>query len=177
MVGISDLIHIQIGKILFMKKIRFIGILLLTSALSCSLPKLSMKKKDIIGNPIKMHGFYFNKPDLWSFMFYRNGVFRGDFGVEDKRNIDYVTRTFTDSNYTKNDYKIPFVWGVFEIQGNNIRIEKWHSKEWAAYGITKYSGIVLNDSTLLLDHPVVGRDTFYFHYLPVKPDSTNKFIK
>ncbi|MDP4263826.1 MAG: hypothetical protein Q8941_14960 [Bacteroidota bacterium] len=145
--------------------------------LSCSLPRLGITKSDVAGNPIKMHGFYYNKPDYWSFIFYQNGIFRGDFGAGDEKSIDYITRTFTDSNNIKNDYRIPYAWGLFKIDGSKISIEKWESREWAAYGITKYSGIILNDSTLLIDHPVVGKDTFYFHYLPVKPDSTNKFIR
>jgi len=173
---VSELIPIQTGKTPFMNVFKFLLFISLFSFFSCSLPALSVQKQSITQNIIKTHGFYYNKPDYWSFMIYQNGVFRGDFGVDEK-NIESVIRSFTDSNYTRDDYKIPYAWGLFEIKNNTINIERWRSGEWAAYGKTKYSGILLNDSTLLVDHPVVGKDTFYFYYFPVKPDSTNKFIK
>jgi hypothetical protein len=175
MVDISEEILFLIGKATSMKRDYFI-LFILMIVLGCKLPKLSIRKQNINRSVIKTNGFYYNKPEFWSFMLYNNGIFRGDFGVEDKV-IYSVIRSFTDSAYYKNDNNMAYAWGLFEINNDTINIEHWESREWAVYGITKYSGIILNDSTLLLDHPVVGRDTFYFHYLPIKPDSTNKFIK
>jgi hypothetical protein len=150
---------------------------LILLGLSCSLPKLSIEKQAIPRRTLKMQGFYYNKPDYWSFMLYANGVFNGDFGVSE-RNIYAASRQYTDSLYYKHGKDIPYCWGLFEIKNNNIiNIEHWQSREWAEYGITKFSGVIINDSTLLINHPVVGKDTFYFHYLPIKPDSTNRFIK
>lgn len=157
-----------------MRKFTLIAVFLFINA--CKLPKLSITKKDILLGKIKTNGFYYSKPDYWSFILYQNGVFMGDFGVSEK-NIESVERQFSKMVHSENIHKTSYAWGLFEVVGDSIRIEHWESREWAAYGITKYSGVILNDSSLLLNHPVVGLDTFHFHPLSVKPDSTNKFIK
>jgi len=65
--------------------------------------------------------------------------------------------------------------GVFPSHGRQPVVSDGGGRMPAKKGRTKW--VVLNDTTLLWDHPSIGRDTFYFHYLPVKPDSTNRFIK
>jgi len=145
---------------------------------ACSLPKLGIQQHDVNTSGIlKIQGFYYNTPEYLSFMFYSNGVVLCGF-FSDSPDINKTIINYTDRSLYNYNYKIPYAWGLFEIKEDGmIKIEKWFSKEWADYGITKIPGNVLNDTTLLLDHPSIGRDTFYFHYLPVKPDSTNRFIK
>lgn len=145
---------------------------------ACSPPKLGIQQHDVNTSGIlKIQGFYYNTPEYLSFMFYSNGVVLGGF-FSDSPDINKTIIHYTERSLYDYNYKIPYAWGLFEIkEGGRIKIEKWFSKEWADYGITKIPGFILNDTTLLLDHPSIGRDTFYFHYLPVKPDSTNRFIK
>lgn len=157
------------------KKIIFI-IFIAGILIGCSLPKLSIEKSDIRSGIIKTNGFYYNRPDYWSFIFYQNGVIGNGLGVSEKK-IETLISNYSDPNFTVSRYNVPYVWGLFKITDDSIYIEEWESREWAAYGKHKFSGLVLNDSTLLLNHPVVGLDTFYFYYLPVKPDSTNKFLR
>ena len=142
----------------------------------CSIPKLSMIRKDINSNLIKTQGFYYNRPEFQHFLLYNHGVILGDYSANSK-NIDSVQNYWSNRELYKYNYDLAYSWGLFEIIKDSIRIEHWEAREWGVYRTTKYNGILLNDSTLLLNHPVVGRDTFYFHYLPIKPDSTNKFIK
>lgn len=143
---------------------------------ACKLPKLSITKEDILPGKIKTNGFYYSKPDIQHFILYSNGVIFGDWASYEK-SIDSVINYWSNPEMYRNDYQLPYAWGLFKISGEKIFIEHWQGREWAAYGITKYSGVILNDSSLLLNHPVVGLDTFHFHPLSVKPDSTNKFIK
>jgi hypothetical protein len=70
-----------------------------------------------------------------------------------------------------------YLWGLFQVQDNQIRVEKWESRELSTYAIRKFSGTILNDTTVLLKYLHTEIDTFHFIYLPVKPDSTNQFIK
>jgi hypothetical protein len=158
---------------------KFILMLITLLIVACSPPKLGIQQHDVnTRGGIKTQGFYYNMPEYLSFMFYTNGVIFGGF-FSSTRNIDTLTRIYSDTllNNQKN-YLIPDEWGLFEIkEDRKIKIEKWYTKGWGDYGITKIPGYILNDTTLLLDHPSIGRDTFYFHYLPVKPDSTNRFIK
>lgn len=153
-----------------------ISTLILLLNLSCRLPSLGIKQNPIKPGILKTHGLYYNKPDYWHFALYENGVINMDAGVIEK-NIEYVIKIFQDTTYRVPNQKTPYFWGLYEVRGDSIYIAHWESREWAAYGVTKYEGIVLNDTTLLLNHPVVGLDTFYFHYLTFKPDSLNKFFK
>src|SRR5256885_8637746 len=116
-----------------MKKLG-IAIITMMFVLACSLPKLNIKKQNMIGASIKTHGFYYDKRNYFYFMLHQNGVVRGGFFASE-RNISVIVSRFTDSSKYKYDYKMPYAWGLFEIEGNKINIETWESKEWAAYGI------------------------------------------
>ena len=140
---------------------------------SCKLPVLSIARKSIVEKPLNMHGLYYNKSNFQNFILYQNGIIKGDFSFAEKNMESLI---WLHMNGVDNFKKLPYLWGVFEIKNNHITIEHWQSRS-LEYGITKYSGEILNDTMLLLNHPVVGKDTFFFHYMPVKPDSTNKFIK
>lgn len=157
---------------------KFVLMLMTLLIVACSPPKLGIHQHDVNTSGIlKIQGFYYNTPEYLSFMFYTNGVVLGGF-FPDTSNINKTIIHFTDRSVYEYIYKLPYAWGLFEIkEDGRIKIEKWFSREWADYGIFKIPGYILNDTTLLLDHPSIGRDTFYFHYLPVKPDSTNRFIK
>jgi len=59
-----------------------------------------------------------------------------------------------------------------------IKLEHWHSGDAGArYPTSQYYGKILNDTTLLLTGGPFGTDTFLFHAMPTKPDSTTRFIK
>lgn len=69
-------------------------------------------------------------------------------------------------------------WGLYIVNYPNIYIERWTDGDAGAkYPVVTNKGRILNDTTMLLEGVPFGRDTFYFHYLPIKPDSTNRFIK
>jgi hypothetical protein len=54
---------------------KFILWLIMLLIVSCSPPKLSIQQHDVNTNGIlKIQGFYYNKPEYLSFMFYSNGV-------------------------------------------------------------------------------------------------------
>jgi len=151
------------------------GILLLTFSCSpTSRMPLHFQRTDYHGNDFRMDGFYYSKR-YCKFHFYSNGVM---FGGTYSKNFNDALRYWKhllqhpeDSNQT------PMEWGVFLVNYPEIKLEHWHSGSGARYPTAQYSGKILNDTTLLLTGGPFGTDTFYFHAMPTKPDSTTRFIK
>lgn len=145
---------------------------------SCtSLVPLSIERQEYNGNNLRIDGLYYLPGEYYFFLF-QNGVYfdGGSTGL----NLNAIEELYFNKSFNKNVYILPYCWGIFNIQGNQINIEKWTSTDaFAPYKTTKFSGQVLNDTTLIINHPAssIGSDTFYFHQFMYKPDSTNKFIK
>ncbi|MDZ7878996.1 MAG: hypothetical protein U5L45_15040 [Saprospiraceae bacterium] len=151
---------------------------LFTAIAACSLPKLGLSKQDVKPNSFKIQGFYYSKTDYTNFVFFENGVVLGGFTESMKdRNIYAISKSWTDKERLKFYQAIPYAWGLFQVNGQRLKINKWSSLELGAYLVSKKVGSIVNDSTLLIVQPKIGIDTFCFHYLAVKPDSTNSFIK
>ena len=144
-------------------------------AMSCKLPKLGIESYQAT-RAIRTDGFYFNDPDFYYFMLFNDGVSMGHFSNYDKK-VDSIKNSFLDSSGIEFYRKIPYAWGRYEIRKDSIFMANWQSREWAKYAVHKMAGVILDDSTLLLQYKHNKIDTFHFYYLPVKPDSTNKFTK
>ena len=99
-----------------------------------------------------MQGLYYNKPDFFNFALYKNGVLLGGIGRPFDKNVKAIANALLRYDSTKL-YAIDL--GVFEIKNKQINIEQWYG--CSEYCIFKYSGEILNDTMLLLNHPVVGR--------------------
>ncbi len=160
-----------------MKNIKIsIGIIFLVFSCSPMYRKpLHFQRVDYHGNDFRMDGFYYSKR-YCKFHFYRNGVMYGGFFSKNFDGIikswNYLIQNPKSSNY------LPWGWGVFLVNYPEIKLEHWHSGDAGArYPTAQYSGRILNDTTLLLTGGPFGTDTFHFHAMPTKPDSTNRFIK
>jgi hypothetical protein len=163
-----------------MKKIIFIFIAFGALTFSkCEKEELHLKRIDYIGNDIRLDGFYYNEPDKAHFFLYSNGImYYGGAGFKGQL-IDLMKFYSIFENY-KNSYQLPYSWGVFIVKSPGIVVEKWVSSDaFGRYTTTQFNGKIINDTTLLINHPaeMIGSDTFYFHRFSPKPDSTNNFIK
>lgn len=150
----------------------------LTTA-KCSRDALKIERQDYTGNNLRIDGVYYNKPKKGHFFLYRNGVFY-DGGSRFNGSLDELKSFYSQKENYKKVHEIPYWWGVFIINNNEITIEKWISGDaFGRYKTTKYHGIIINDTTMLLNRPggIIEPDTFYFHKISIKPDSTNIFIK
>ncbi len=161
------------------KTIVFLVILVTLSSSKCSRDDLRIERQNYSGATLRIDGIFYNKPQKAHFFLYRNGIiYNGGAGFNGSiKNLLEFYRTY--ENY-KNSYFLPYSWGVFRIDIDKIYIEKWVSGDaFGRYTTTKFDGVIINDTTLLLNHPaeVIGVDTFYFHKFSPKPDSMNKFIK
>ena len=148
---------------------------------------LSIQKTNYNGNSLRINGYYYDEDINYKniLIFYQNGTLLSliiDTNKIDKLEEKVIYRSLFDQ---KNYYR--FDWGLFQIEGDSIKYEKW-----AAYDGYKpaflHSGYILNDTTFVItsvssdskifDKPKYTKtNTVYrFKYLPRKPDSTNKFI-
>lgn len=159
-----------------MKNIKIvIGIILLGCSCSpTSRMPLHFQRMDYQGNDFRMDGFYYSNR-FCIFHFYRNGVaFGGGFGKDFNNLLTSWNALIQRPKYSQ---QTPMEWGVFLVNYPEIKLEHWHSGSGARYPTAQYAGKILNDTTLLLTGGPFGTDTFHFHAMPTKPDSTTRFIK
>lgn len=171
---------IQTGKKQDMQKaIIFFMILGTLSSGKCSKDDLQIERKNYSGANLRIDGVYYNNHQKAHFFLYRDGVFF-DGGTGFNGSINELIKFYSQKENYRTAYELPYRWGVFKIENDEILIEKWVSGDaFGRYITSKFSGVIINDTTLLLNHPaeVIGTDTFYFHKFSPKPDSTNTFIK
>lgn len=170
---------IQIGKILIMKKkVLFILIISAMTYGKCDRVDLQIKRQNYLGKTLKIDGIFYNEPHKAHFFLYRNGVFF-DGGISFNGSINELLKFYSQNENYITAYELPYRWGVFKVNENIIRIEKWVSSDtFGMYTSTSFSGEIINDTTLLINYPtnIIGKDTFYFYQFSQKPDSTNNFI-
>jgi len=138
--------------------------------------RLHLARQDYTGDNLRLDGYYYSELHYEYFFLYSNGVFiNGGGGTTDIE----IEKMYKNKTFNMNLYNLPYRWGVFRIVGRTIWIEKWISGDMGPYKTIDFNGLILNDTTLLINHPAksIGRDTFHFYKFNYKPDSTNKFIK
>ncbi len=167
-------------------KLLIIEMVMILTIFSCSKDEfkddeLTLKKKPYTGNQLRINGYYCqNAPNIeWTrvFFFYNNGIILQSYIENATGNFEIVT------NYSKNRY------GVFEINSNIIRFEKWYPSS-GFEGLHAYvsEGTILNDTTFVINvsyrmkkgkktEVEAENETYHFKQFSPKPDSTNSFIK
>jgi len=161
------------------KALLFLIILGAMTSITCSRRALQTTRQDYLGTELRLDGVYYNKPQKAHFFLYRNGVFF-DGGTGFRGSVNDLMKFYSQKENYITAYQLPYAWGVFSIENNQILIEKWVSSDaFGIYTTTNFDGAIINDTTLLLNYPIksIAVDTFYFHKLSEKPDSTNTFIK
>jgi len=144
----------------------------------CTLEDLTIERQNYSGSNLRIDGVYYNEPDKAHFFLYRNGVFFSG-GSGFSGSISKFKKFYSQKENYSSGIDLPYRWGVFKIENNEVLIEHWVAGESIKIRTNKFSCIIINDTTLLLDHPAesIGLDTFYFYQFSPKPDSTNNFIK
>lgn len=151
---------------------------ILSNSISCR-DSLRITRQDYSGTKLRMDGIFYNEPEKAHFFLYRNGVFF-DGGAVFNGSVSELLNFYAQKENYKTAYELPYAWGIVRIENNKIIIAKWVSGDaFGRYTTTRFDGVIINDTTLLLNFPTktIGADTFYFHKFSHKPDSTNKFIK
>ena len=154
--------------------------------------KLSLERVDYNGNELRIDGYfcrynYVNKePEphgVTPYILYRNGIILGDVGVTADR-ISEMEENFKNGFYASNSKK--YYWGVFQINGDKIKYEKWVAGDPPMWAFT-YEGVILNNTTFVINKYYRMADMnkkapkevyweYHFKQFNPKPDSTNRFI-
>jgi hypothetical protein len=144
---------------------------------------LTLDRIEFNSNAIKIQGYYYNCDTEYCYPFYlfKNGVYLscGSLEIIKKNRIDSI---ITNVEFIKRLKNTQYGWGVFQANGNLIKIESWLSGNGGPYPTRLLSGKIINDTIITISGyksftDVNKIDTFHFRYLVEKPDSTNMFIK
>lgn len=144
--------------------------------------KFSLTKRTYIGNELRTDGFYCHigqnmNGHLYSYyFFYKNGIIRYGGGSNDS--LFYANVGWVSASYKNN-------WGIFNINGNQIKFEKWEPSSGGPFPAYLRTGEILNDTTFKItqlqrsDGTNVStvNDVYHFKKFSPKPDSTNNFIQ
>lgn len=157
----------------------------------CEDDELSLARVDYTGNQLRIDGYYYGNqtenstpPLVDIYYLYRNGVFYTSDASELEQAENGTILVDVENTFSK---KIKGAWGVFQINGNLIEIERWQTEISGCESTIYERGNVLNDTTFVLtrrefrDKGKAGKveeinSTFKFRPLPEKPDSSNSFI-
>ncbi len=148
---------------------------------------LSLKKTVYFGHQLKIDGYYYQLYDGKMHnikFFYYNGVL-SDLGSN--ASFD-ETASYIEAVKTKVK-NLKFCWGLFIIDGTEIKTEKWYPIN-AGEPLKAYvsSGEILNDTTFkmtqfyrmqngLKTEVSTISEVYHFKSFNPKPDSTNNFIQ
>lgn len=150
--------------------------------------ELILVKNNYVGQELKTEGFYYHtfqsdKESANICFFFRNGVY---FTIGSP-NLDEINDKEIINRYIKYSKNTKYSWGLFQIEGDTIKYEKWVPVEGPLVAVT-YEGKILNDTTFIVDNyyrMINGQKVdltkidwiYHFKEFSPKPDSTNSFIK
>ncbi len=176
-----------------MIKIVFILSLLLMSCGKSLLKhdKLSLEKKDYFGDELRIDGYYYYKyPVNESFryviyFFYNNGVALHAGAIKEE-DILIKEEKFKNGTFYLNVENTKYFWGVFVVNNQNIKIERWYPSSGGPLRTYIREGTILNDTTFHITQFYRNQngektaiesldEVYHFKKFSPKPDSTNKY--
>lgn len=160
----------------------------------CKDASLSITSKPII-KKLRLDGYYYGLADspyvgnAGNIYLYENGVV-----YDNPNNItdsEAINGNFTIDNSLLKPKQIQKQWGAFRINANDtIEFERWLSNPDKCFKVMRTWGHIINDTTFELYYKEVrdnkGINTearmtkkgeYHFRKHPIKPDSTNDFVK
>jgi hypothetical protein len=150
---------------------------------------LTIPLRSYNGNELKTNGYYYriSQDNMGNtayeiYFLYRNGVLLyGGFPLLSElseRELSYANGTYHAQANNKTN------WGRFDINGNQIRLERWYPSSGGAAPVIMHSGVILNDTLfhLTVSQESHGNQTvkqlnqdFHFKAFSPKPDSLNSY--
>lgn len=168
------------------KKISFIVISIMSICVQgCSKDpeQLELKRMDYTGNELRMDGYYYFEYTMpttgityrYIRFLFRNGIVLNA-GTIRTSNLDTVEESFRDGSYYVANKNIQDRWGLFQVQGNNIKVQHWQIAA-GSYKMVAVSAIgdILNNESFKINEMLDNR-TFIFKEFQGKPDSVCRFI-
>jgi len=154
--------------------------------------KLNISKKQFSGNQLKISGYYYYAKDsviYSSYFFYNDGtILYGGGGGEWGNTTDNLEKNyFTNKAWLQSNKDRKLSWGVFQIEGSNIKFQKWYPSSGGPLKAYVREGEIINDTTFVINKLYrlknseiselkKENETYHFKRFTPKPDSANSFI-
>ena len=168
-----------------MTKLKIALFLFLLGSLGCLKERfdmLTLERKNFNGNEIRTDGYYyaFSKTSTGEslgtiFFLYKNGVFLY-LGSPKAAVISDLEQYIRQHNTTTGIPTDRESWGVFQIEGNQMSIERWLITSGGKIPAKVFQGQILNDTTFKMEL-FSTIETWKFRPFAPKPDSTNAYVK
>jgi len=153
--------------------------------------ELSLSRQDYTGNQLRIDGYYFfeytnSSIDYVSiYFFYKNGIILSG-GSKLLSELPELEDSYRDGTFYNHVKSIKFLWGVYQIEGINLKFERWFPSE-KPYRAYVREGVIFNDTTFIITQRYRNKNgkktevesenlVLHFREFSPKPDSTNTFI-
>lgn len=151
---------------------------------------LSLPKMVYDGKELRVDGYYyFDYENIESYrtiyFLFANGVilYGSTFPLSE---LQKQENAYTEPGWQFPNQRPKYYWGLFEIEGDNIRFERWYPSEPPLKAYVR-AGKILDDTTFVITESYrmqggrkteIREENQVYHFKPFspKPDSTNVFI-
>jgi len=147
---------------------------------------LTLPMQDYFGDQMRVDGYYYEQDFSSTYFLFRNGVILAGGGFRDG-DFDAYESDWLDGSALEVALKYQFSWGLFIVEGDNIKFERWYPGNPPLLAYVR-EGTILNDTTFHITESyrfsssgkkreIKERDEYYhFRAYSPKPDSTNPFV-
>lgn len=154
--------------------------------------KLHLQKEDYTGNQLRIDGYYYRVFDgtegkrASTIFFFSNGVVLST-GVIPLSEVGNE-KSFRESDYFEIWRKDKHGWGLYTINSDKIKYERWVSNSQGPLLAYTREGMIINDTTFFITKSYRMKNDkkkdekfkhllYHFQKFSPKPDSTNEFIE
>jgi len=148
--------------------------------------ELTLDKMPYLGNQLRINGYYYTTfSDVYIIYFlYSDGtLFSG--GHIYKEDLVTYEKSYRDGSFWASHKDKRLYWGLYQINSNNIKIEKWYPSSEGGMPVYLHSGDILNDTTFVITKSVHSKtgeekelnEIYWFKEFSPKPDSLNSLIR
>ncbi len=181
------------GILIFYRKVIVIGMFSIIAMLNFSCRKhwfktdpLTLPFQDYYGDQLRIDGYYIENEDGASYFFFNNGIILHGGSIR-PNGIAVFEEGWLSGDYYKLALKYQYRWGLYIIEGNNIKFERWYPGNPPLPAYVR-EGTILNDTTFHITESyrfsssgkkrkVESLDEYYhFRAFSPKPDSTNPYV-
>jgi hypothetical protein len=173
------------------KKLYKVGVIILVlQFISCQIffredDKLTLQRKPYNGSSLKLDGYYYQTylggKMVEIYFLFKSGVIINA-GAFDINKLNFYEKKFSDSVFVNKIISLKYNWGVFQIDEDSIKFERWYPSE-KPYRTGIREGYILNDSTFVIIKAINSKgkeisknEIYHFKQFEPKIDSVSKYI-
>jgi hypothetical protein len=151
--------------------------------------ELTIVKSPYEGNQLRIDGYYYSVNKFAndiasSYFFYKDGTIIHGGGWPYDDGLEGLERNFITSSYLNRIKISKMSWGVYIIDDDIIKFEKWYPSSGGGMPVYLHQGEIINDSTFVITKSIRSKtgeekeldETYHFKPFSPKPDSTNNFV-